>query len=132
MAHFAKVDKNNIVQTVNVVTNKHMINEQGVEDEDTGIAHLNKVHGEGLTWVQTSYNTYGGKHEHGGTPFRKNYAGIGHTYDASRDAFIPAKPYDSWTLNEDTCQWSAPTAKPDDSKFYKWNEGTTSWDEVPE
>jgi len=132
MAHFAKVDKNNIVQTVNVVTNKHMINEQGVEDEDTGIAHLNKVHGEGLTWVQTSYNTFGGRHEHGGTPFRKNYAGIGHTYDASRDAFISAKPYDSWTLNEDTCQWSAPTAKPDDSKFYKWNEGTTSWDEVPE
>tara|TARA_Y100000310_G_C20022301_1_gene507954 strand:- start:47 stop:442 length:396 start_codon:yes stop_codon:yes gene_type:complete len=130
MSHFAKVDKNNIVQTVNVVTNKQMINEQGVEDENLGIAHLHKVHGAEGTWVQTSFNTFGGKHELGGVPLRKNYAGIGYTYDEVRDAFIPPKPFASWTLNEDTCQWEAPTAHPDDGKRYSWNEDTTSWDEI--
>lgn len=82
------------------------------------------------TWLQTSYNTRGGVHTLGGTPLRKNFAGIGYTYDAQRDAFIPPKPYDSWVLNETTCQWDAPTPMPTDDKLYKWNESTTSWVEV--
>ena len=82
------------------------------------------------TWLQTSYNTRGGVHTLGGTPLRKNFAGIGYTYDAQRDAFIPPKPYASWILNEDTCNWDAPVARPNDDKIYRWNESTTSWVEV--
>ena len=81
-------------------------------------------------WIQTSYNTYGGVHTQGGTPLRKNYAGIGYTYDRERDAFIPPKPYASWVLNEDTCQWDAPVAMPTDGKMYHWNEQTQAWDEI--
>ena len=130
MAHFAKVDDNNIVLNVHVVDNKHLLNAQGVEDENLGITYLNSVHGTGWTWVQTSFHTAGGQHDLGGTPIRKNFAGIGDTYDEVRDAFIPPKPYPSWILNEDTCQWEAPTAKPfEPGTYYDWNEGTTSWDE---
>ena len=82
------------------------------------------------SWVQTSYNTAGGQHKLGGTPLRKNYAGIGFTYDATRDAFIPPKPFASWLLNEDTCLWDAPTPMPQDGKFYNWDEATTSWVEL--
>ena len=82
------------------------------------------------TWVQTSYNTYGGVHSLGNTPLRKNYASIGHIYDSGRDAFYSPQPLASWTLNEDTCLWEAPTAYPDDGKFYFWDEDTTSWVEV--
>ena len=78
-------------------------------------------------WLQTSYNTHGGVHANGGTPLRKNYAGIGYTYDSQRDAFIPPKPFASWLLNEDACLWDAPVAMPDDGKGYKWNESTLSW-----
>ena len=78
-------------------------------------------------WIQTSYNTYGGVHVNGGTPLRKNYAGVGFTYDATRDTFIPPKPYASWTLNEDTCLWEAPVAYPDDGKQYTWDENTQQW-----
>lgn len=81
------------------------------------------------TWLQTSYNTHGGQHPEG-RPLRKNYAGIGYTYDAVRDAFIPPKPFDSWVLNEDTCLWDAPVAMPTDGKPYAWDEATTSWKEV--
>ena len=132
MARFAKVDKDNIVQTVHVVENKNLLNDQGEEEEVIGINFLIKVHGEeiGFTWIQSSYNTRGGVHSDGKTPFRKNHAGIGFTYDETRDAFIPPKPYDSWTLNEDTCQWDAPTAYPDDGKIYTWNEDTQAWDEI--
>ena len=84
----------------------------------------------GGTWVQTSYNTQGGQHLLGGTPLRKNYAGIGYTYDETRDAFIPPKPFESWSLNEDTCLWEAPVAYPEDGKLYTWNEETVGWDEV--
>ena len=83
-------------------------------------------------WIQTSYNTHGGVHKLGGTPLRKNYAGVGYTYDAERDAFIPPKPYASWSLNEDTCLWDAPTPYPDDGQMYQWNEDTTSWELVNE
>ena len=82
------------------------------------------------TWLQTSYNTHGGVHANGGTPLRKNYAGIGYTYDAVRDAFIPPSPFASWTLNDDTCLWEAPVAMPTDGKAYEWNEATTSWKEL--
>jgi len=81
-------------------------------------------------WIQTSYNTRGGVHTLGGTPLRKNYAGIGYTYDAQKDAFIPPKPYNSWTLNETSCLWEPPTPYPNDDKIYRWNESTTSWDVV--
>ena len=81
-------------------------------------------------WIQTSYNTHGGVHANGGTPLRKNYAGIGYTYDRNRDAFIPPQPFASWTLNDGTCLWDCPVAYPDDGKRYNWNEQTTSWIEV--
>jgi hypothetical protein len=81
-------------------------------------------------WIQTSYNTHGGEHTLGGTPLRKNFAGIGYTYDATKDAFIPPQPFASWTLNETTCLWEAPVAYPDDGKEYIWNESITNWTEV--
>jgi hypothetical protein len=114
MAHFAQIDENNIVTQVLVI-------EQDVVD--TGLF------GEPRSFIQTSYNTYGGVHRLGGTPLRKNYAGIGYTYDAMRDAFVPPKPFNSWVLNEDTCQWNAPVAMPQDDKVYTWNEETLSWTE---
>jgi hypothetical protein len=82
------------------------------------------------TWIQTSYNTYGGQHRLGETPLRKNYAGIGYTYDRIKDAFIPPKPYPSWTLNDETCLWDAPMLYPTDGKIYNWNESTLAWVEV--
>ena len=93
---------------------------------------VNKVETEPGEWIQTSYNTKAGVHLNGGTPLRKNYAGIGYTYDKTRDAFVPPKQHESWTLNEDTCQWDPPTSYPDDGKEYTWDEGTTSWVEVEE
>lgn len=81
-------------------------------------------------WIQTSYNTHGGVHANGGTPLRKNYAGIGYSYDAGRDAFIPPKPYPSWTLNDTTCLWDAPVAYPTDGKLYSWDEANSNWVEV--
>lgn len=115
MAHFAKLDENNIVLAVHVVNND-VITIDGVESEQAGIDFLTELHGH-ASWKQTSYSG----------SFRKNYAGIDMTYDASRDAFIPVKPYESWILNEATCQWEAPTAHPSDGKRYNWDETTTSW-----
>jgi hypothetical protein len=82
------------------------------------------------SWVQTSYNTYGGQHRNDGTPLRKNYAGVGYTYDSERDAFIPPKSYNSWTLDEETCLWNPPVAMPSDGKIYSWDEDTLSWIEI--
>ena len=113
MAHFAQINENNTVIQV-IVVEQDVIN--------TGLF------GAPATWIQTSYNTQGGQHSQGGTPLRKNYAGIGYTYDSVRDAFIPPKPYPSWILDEDTCLWSAPVALPDTENRYTWNEETTSWD----
>lgn len=109
MSHFAKIENGIVTQVI--------VAEQGF---------INKIDGE---WVQTSYNTYGGQHPEG-RPLRKNYAGIGFSYDSERDAFIPPKPFDSWLLNEDTCLWDAPIPYPEDGKIYKWDEETTSWIEV--
>jgi hypothetical protein len=134
MAHFAKLDQNNIVVTINVVHNNELLVD-GVESEQKGINFLNNLFNTNDTWIQTSYNTNSGIHyapnshtPDDGFPLRKNYAGIGYTYDEDKDAFIPKKPYASWALNESTCQWEAPVAEPDDGKRYDWNEETTSWD----
>lgn len=110
MSHFAKIE-DGIVTTV-------IVAEQDFVDTQEG------------TWVQTSYNTQGGQHRLGGTPMRKNYAGIGGVYDRTRDAFYAPRPYPSWTLNEATCIWEPPVAYPADGKMYNWNEGTTRWVEV--
>jgi hypothetical protein len=118
MAHFAKLDDNNVVLAVHVVNND-VITVDGAESEQAGIDFLTNLHGH-PHWKQTSYNGN----------FRKNYAGIGYTYDASCNAFIPPKPFDSWNLNEITCLWEAPVAYPSDGKLYKWDEPTTSWVEL--
>ena len=128
MATFAKIGLNNKVIEVHSLHNNELKDSNGVEQEVNGIDFLTKLTGWSI-WKQTSYNTLGGVHRLGGTPFRKNHAGIGYTYDEDRDAFIPKKPYSSWTLNETTCQWEAPSARPDDGKDYNWNETTKSWDE---
>ena len=113
MSHFAQIE-NGVVARV-IVAEQDVI--------DSGIF--------GHGWVQTSYNTHGNQHPEG-RPLRKNYAGIGYTYDTTRDAFIPPQPYPSWTLNEDTCLWSAPTPMPTDGKLYSWDEATQSWIETPQ
>ena len=123
MAHFAKLGTGNIVERVEVVSNDI------ATDEQTGVDFLNNLYGTRDTWKQTSYNTKGGVHLLGGTPFRKNYGGIGCTYDQTKDAFIPPKPFDSWTLNETTCIWEAPVAYPSDGKDYEWDETSKSWKE---
>jgi len=115
MAHFAQLDENNIVVQVIV----------GVDEPHDGEAIYFQTTGK--VWKKTSYNTVGGVHLLGGTPLRKNYAGIGFTYDAQRDAFIAPQPYPSWILNEQTCQWEAPVPMPTDDKRYIWDESTTSW-----
>ena len=115
MAHFAKLDENNVVIFVTV----------GRQEDDGKEAELSAQTGD--VYKQTSYNTYGGVHALGGTPFRKNYAGIDFMYDSVRDAFIPPKPYPSWLLDETTCLWIAPKAKPSDNKMYKWNEELLNW-----
>jgi len=122
MAHFTKLGVGNIVEKVEVVSNDIATTEQA------GVDFLNNIYGTNDTWKQTSYNTYGGIHLTGGTPFRKNFAGIGWKYDQTRDAFIPPKPFDSWTLNETTCLWEAPVAKPNDNGIYNWNEQNQTWD----
>lgn len=115
MAHFAKIDDNNIVQQVIVVDNSVILDESGNENETLGKEFCTQLFG-GI-WVQTSYN---GK-------FRKNYAGIGYTYDISRDAFIPPKPYLSWILDENTCQWGAPIPYPESGGFFEWSERLQRW-----
>lgn len=114
MSHFAKVDNGVVVQVI-------------VAEPEFFDTFVDNSPGE---WVQTSYNTYGGVHMLGGTPLRKNYAGIGFTYDAQRDAFIPPKPFPSWVMDEETCLWNAPVVYPTDGKNYKWDEQTTNWIEV--
>ena len=133
MAHFAQIETVDIIDENEVVTgsetiitqvividNNDILDEQGNESEVVGTQFCTDLLGG--TWVQTSYNGN----------MRKNYAGIGNTYDATRDAFIAPQPYPSWVLDEDTCQWEAPVAYPDDDKFYTWDEATTNWIEVTE
>jgi len=129
MASFAKIENNTVVRVVSVV-NEVLKDSNGVEQETIGIEFLKNLYGQDTNWKQTSYNTHRGVHSNGGTPFRKNHAGIGYTYDEDRDAFIPQKPYNSWVLNETTCLWEAPVARPNDEGRYTWNESTLSWDLV--
>lgn len=119
MAHFAEIDtdRNNLVLRVVVVDNKDTSDAQGVEKEHIGASYLERLLGG--TWKQTSYNAN----------FRKHYAGVGFTYDAGRDAFIPPKPFPSWALDAD-CNWQAPVPMPTDGKMYGWDEDTKSWIEV--
>jgi len=119
MAHFAQLDENNIVTQVIVVGNNELLDANGQEREELGIAFCQKLFVG--NWKQTSYN-----HN-----MRKRYAGIGYTYNESLDAFVPPKPFASWTLNSETASWDAPTAMPDDGKFYHWEEGSLSWVENP-
>ena len=121
MAHFAEIDSNNIVTQVLVVSDSQQHRGQDFLSKDLKL---------GGTWIQTSYNTFGNTHKTGGTPFRKNYAGIGYTYDLTRDAFIPPQPFNSWTLNENTCLWNAPVSKPDNKNSYIWEESTLSWKKI--
>jgi hypothetical protein len=114
MAHYAKVN-NNIVEKVIVA------------EADFFETFVDTSPGQ---WIQTSYNTHGGIHSLGGTPLRKNYAGVGYTYDSTLDAFYAPKPYASWSLDTETCLWNPPVAYPDDGETYNWNESTTSWDLV--
>ena len=124
MAHFAKLDENNVVTEVHVVANRDTSDANGVEKEYIGQAFLEKLFGG--TWKQTSYNGN----------IRKNYAGIGYTYSADIDAFVPPKPFASWLLNEETAQWEAPTPMPEDAgtgeppKMYSWDEDAVNWVEV--
>ena len=121
MAHFAKLGLENKVLAI------HRVHNNIATTEQAGIDFLNNLYKTNDTWKQTSYNTHGGIHQFGGTPLRKNHAGKGYTYDETRDAFIAPQPYNSWILNEDTCIWEAPVARPDDGKRYDWNEETISW-----
>ena len=112
MAHWARVQGGIVTQVI-------------VAEEEYFQTYVDDEPGE---WIQTSYNTRAGQHDLGGTPLRKNYAGIGFSYDSTRDAFIPPQPYPSWTLNEDTCLWECPLACPDDGNMYIWNETDQQWD----
>ena len=122
MSHYAKIDKNNIVTRV-IVIDEEVVN--------------SGEFGNPLSWIQTSFNTFGGKHSLGGTPLRKNYAGVGMTYDKDRDAFIPSQPYPSWILDENTCQWDAPLPYPLPEEkvafsgsidhVYEWDEDNITW-----
>lgn len=118
MAHFAQLDDNNIVINVIVVSNQQLIGEDGLEHEYLGVKYCEELLGG--RWVQTSYNDR----------IRKNYAGIGFAYDASRDAFIPPQPFNSWLLNEETCRWDAPSPRPEDGRAYNWDESSLSWVEA--
>ena len=115
MSHFAQIDENNIVTRVLVI-------EQDVID--TGLF------GQPSSFIQTSYNTRANVHLLNGTPLRKNYAGVGYTYDVARDAFVAPKPFNSWLLDEETCTWKSPVEMPTDGKIYDWNEDVTNWVEV--
>ena len=131
MASFAKIGLNSKVIEVLSVHNNVLKDSNGVEQEVNGIDFLTKLTGYPV-WKQTSYNTHGGVHSFGGTPLRKNFAGIGYTYDEDRDAFIPKKPFNSWILNEDTCNWEAPVDMPteelEENQYYSWNESAINWE----
>jgi hypothetical protein len=121
MAHFAQIDINNIVINIIVIHNNELLDQQGNEIEQKGINFCKTLFGQDTKWIQTSYNT----------SIRKNYAGIGYTYDETLDAFVPPKPFNSWVLDIDKAQWKAPVAMPIDGNRYKWNEETLTWIEIP-
>jgi hypothetical protein len=133
MASFAKLNSENIVITVESVVNEVITDSNRIEQEQLGIEFLKTLYNEpNVIWKQTSYNTHGGVHNNNKTPFRKNHASIGYTYDETRDAFIPSKPFNSWILNEETCLWEPPISKPteqlEENQYYSWNESIINWD----
>lgn len=121
MAHFAKLDANNIVLEVHSVHNNELLDENGQESEAKGVQFLTSWSGGYSNWKQTSYNK----------TIRKNFAAIGFRYDQARDAFIPPQTYQSWSLDEDTCQWTPPVPYPKDGQVYLWDEAAISWVAVP-
>ena len=123
MAHWAEIDNNNSVIRV-------LVGDNNDPNGDEGYQWL--LDNLGGTWLKTSYNTIGGIHKSGGTPFRKNFASVGFTYDEVRDAFIPPKPFESWILNEDSCLWESPIPSPNDEKDYYWDESQVNWIEITE
>jgi hypothetical protein len=131
MASFAKIGLNSKVIEVVSVNNEVLKDSNGVEQEVIGIDFLTKLTGWAI-WKQTSYNTFGGVHNNGGIPLRKNHAGIGYIYDETRDAFIAPKPFNSFILNENTCRWEVPVAKPttelEENEYYSWNESIINWE----
>ena len=120
MAHFAQLDASNIVQDVIVVDNSNILDPDGKESEAIGIAYCQSLYGAATVWRQTSYNA----------TFRKNYAGIGFTYDEAIDAFVPPQLFPSWSLNGETAQWEAPTPYPTDGKIYVWSEPLLRWVDI--
>jgi hypothetical protein len=120
MAHFAQLNQNNVVIQVIVIGNADCLDDNGSESETVGIAFCQSLHGVDTQWRQTSYNA----------KIRKNYAGIGYVYDVQRDAFISPKPYPSFILNEETCQWTAPVSRPNDDAPYQWDEDSGTWIEI--
>jgi hypothetical protein len=136
MASFVKLNIDNYVIQGVVIVNE-IFTHNNIEIEQIGIDFINNLFNTNDVYLQTSYNTRGGVHYTNGTPsqdqskaFRKNYAGIGYYYDIIRDAFIPPKPFPSWTLNEDSCLWQSPIPYPNDGKIYTWNEETGNWEEI--
>ena len=144
MASFAKIGLNNKVIEIQSVVNEVLHDSNGIEQESIGIDFLTKLTGWAI-WKQTSYNTHGGVHNNNGTPLRKNHAGIGYTYDETRDAFIPPKPFNSWVLNENTCNWNSPKPYPETYNLglldqdnitpvkdsYIWSESIINWEIKP-
>ena len=136
MAHFAKLGANGKVIAVLTLNNSDMLNASGVEDESVGQQYLERHNNwPAQMWIQTSYNTAGGKHSKGGTPFRGNYAGIGYTWDANDQIFWQKKPYDSWVKHISTASWKSPigdapalTEEQKKTSYYQWNEAEQSWD----
>ena len=122
MAHFAKLGTGNIIETVISINNSVITDSNGIEQEQLGSDFINKLYNTRDVWKQTSYNGN----------IRKNFAGVGYSYDQTRDAFIAPKPYASWILNEDTCIWEAPVARPEDDNRYIWNEASVTWDIIEE
>ncbi len=135
MAYFTKLNLENIVEQVISIHNSVITDSNGIEQEQLGVDFINQLYKTNDIWKKTSYNTKGGKYFNSDNTlgdqskaFRKNYAGIGYTYDSARDAFIPPKPYNSWILNETTCNWDAPISYPTDEKKYTWNEEILNWE----
>jgi hypothetical protein len=118
MAYFAKLNSENIVEQVISINNTVITDSNGIEKEQLGVDFINNLYGTNDIWKKTSYNN----------GIRKNYAGVGFNYDSQRDAFIPPKPYNSWILNEQTCNWNAPIPYPTDGNMYKWNESIINWE----
>jgi len=135
MAYFAKLNLNNIVEQVISINNSIITDNNKIEQEQLGVDFINQLYKTNDIWKKTSYNTRGGKYFNSDNTlgdqskaFRKNYAGIGYNYDSQRDAFISPKPFNSWILNESTCLWESPVAKPDDNNIYTWNEEILNWE----